>query len=225
MVITMQKIEDLLDSDLKKFADWQVDEYFPAVYDYYNKTYKEIYRTNMPQNQNYAGRIYRLDVTPEPLSLLGNTSTFNTQVSAASTLVRSNPSLKIEPANGTDALVGYVRDMEYFAAYGVELRDIQKLFGNGFIKSAIKTSHGDQVFGYIDSIINKVAGKGMQLSIGDRLVNKMTTLFVMARIGLSPLITIKQLTSAVTYANDIGIVNWLKYSAKNLTELKNDITC
>jgi hypothetical protein len=216
----MENLTKQLKPEVKAFADWQVEEFFPAVYDYYNKTYKEIYRTNMPQNQNYAGRIYRLDVTPEPLSLLGNTSTFNTQVSAASTLVRSNPSLKIEPANGTDALVGYVRDMEYFAAYGVELRDIQKLFGNGFIKSAIKTIHGDQVFGYIDSIINKVAGKGMQLSIGDRLVNKMTTLFVMARIGLSPLITIKQLTSAVTYANDIGIVNWLKYSAKNLTELK-----
>jgi len=216
----MENLTKQLKPEVKAFADWQVEEFFPAVYDYYNKTYKEIYRTNMPQNQNYAGRIYRLDVTPEPLSLLGDTSTFNTQVSAASTLVRSNPALKIEPANGTDALVGYVRDMEYFAAYGVELRDIQKLFGNGFIKSAIKTIHGDQVFGYIDSIIKKVAGKGIQLSIADRLVNKMTTLFVVARIGLSPLITIKQLTSAVTYANDIGILNWLKYSAKNLTELK-----
>ncbi len=216
----MENLTKQLKPEVKAFADWQVEEFFPAVYDYYNKTYKEIYRTNMPQNQNYAGRIYRLDATPEPLSLLGDTSTFNTQVSAASTLVRSNPALKIEPANGTDALVGYVRDMEYFAAYGVELRDIQKLFGNGFIKSAIKTIHGDKVFGYIENMINKVAGKGIQLSIADRIVNKMTTLFVLARIGLSPLITIKQLTSAVTYANDIGIVNWLKYSAKNLTELK-----
>ena len=216
----MENLTKQLKPEVKAFADWQVEEFFPAVYDYYNKTYKEIYRTNMPQNQNYAGRIYRLDVTPEPLSLLGDTSTFNTQVSAASTLVRSNPALKIEPANGTDALVGYVRDMEYFAAYGVELRDIQKLFGNGFIKSAIKTIHGDKVFGYIENMINKVAGKGIQLSIADRIVNKMTTLFVLARIGLSPLITIKQLTSAVTYSNDIGIINWLKYSAKNLTQLK-----
>lgn len=216
----MENLTKQLKPEVKAFADWQVEEFFPAVYDYYNKTYKEIYRTNMPQNQNYAGRIYRLDVTPLPLDLLGNTSTFNTQVSAASTLVRSNPALKIEPANGTDALVGYVRDMEYFAAYGVELRDIQKLFQNGFIKSAIKTIHGDRVFGYIENMINKVAGKGIQLSIADRIVNKMTTLFVLARIGLSPLITIKQLTSAVTYANDIGIMNWLKYSAKNLTQLK-----
>ena len=216
----MDNLTKQLKPEVKKFADWQVKEFFPAVYNYYNTTYKEIYRTNMPQNQNYAGRIYRLNVPPQPLDLLGNNSTYNTQVSAASTLVRSNPGLKIEPANGTDALVGYVRDMEYFAAYGVELRDIQKLFGNGFIKSAIKTIHGDQVLGYIDSIINKVSGKGIQLSIADRLVNNMTTLFVLARIGLSPLITIKQLTSAVTYANDIGIINWLKYSAKNLPELK-----
>jgi len=220
-VKVMQNLTKQLKPEVKEFADWQVNEYFPAVYDYYNEVYKDIYRTNMPQNQNYAGRIFREGIAPEPLSLLANTSTFNTQVTAASIMIRKDSKEKIQPINGTDALIGYTREMEYWAAYSRPLKDIQKLFGKGSpVSLAIEEIHGKNIQEYITEVIEKIAGKGIQHSFVDAIVNKMTTLFVMARIGLSPLITIKQLTSALTYSNDIGIVNWLKYSAKNLPELR-----
>ena len=154
------------------------------------------------------------------MSILGNSSTFNTQVSAASIMLREDSNAEIQPINGTDALVGYTREMEYFAAYAREVRDISKLFGNPAISKAIKEIHGQDIHGYITEIIEKISGQGMKYSIFDGLINKMTTVFVLARIGLSPLITIKQLTSALTYSNDIGVGNWLKYSAKNLPELR-----
>ena len=220
-VKVMENLTKQLKPEVKNFADWQVNEYFPSLYDYYNKVYKDIYRTNMPQNQNYAGRIFREDISPEPISLLANTSTYNTQVSAASIMIRKDSSSKIQPINGTDALVGYTKEMEYWAAYARPMKDIQKLFGKGGpVSKAIQEIHGENIYNYIDEIIAKIAGKGIQLSIADVLINKMTTVFVLARIGLSPLITIKQLTSALTYSNDIGIGNWLKYSAKNLPELR-----
>ena len=86
-VKVMENLTKQLKPEVKNFADWQVNEYFPSLYDYYNKVYKDIYRTNMPQNQNYAGRIFREDISPEPISLLANTSTYNTQVSAASIMI------------------------------------------------------------------------------------------------------------------------------------------
>ena len=216
----MENLTKQLKPEVREFADWQVNEYFPMVYAHYNEVYKDIYRTNMPQNQNYAGRIYRANTTPAPMSILGNSSTFNTQVSAASIMLREDSNAEIQPINGTDALVGYTREMEYFAAYAREVRDISKLFGNPAISKAIKEIHGQDIHGYITEIIEKISGQGMKYSIFDGLINKMTTVFVLARIGLSPLITIKQLTSALTYSNDIGVGNWLKYSAKNLPELR-----
>ena len=216
----MENLTKQLKPEVREFADWQVNEYFPMVYAHYNEVYKDIYRTNMPQNQNYAGRIYRANTTPAPMSILGNSSTFNTQVSAASIMLREDSNAEIQPINGTDALVGYTREMEYFAAYAREVRDISKLFGNPAISKAIKEIHGQDIHGYITEIIQKISGQGMEYSIFDGLINKMTTVFVLARIGLSPLITIKQLTSALTYSNDIGVGNWLKYSAKNLPELR-----
>ena len=216
---TMQKIEDLLDSNLKKFADWQVDEYFPAVYDYYNSVYKRIYRTDMPQTQNYAGRIFRTEGEPEAVDLLADRSTFNTSVTSPSILLRTNPATEILAMNLTDALVSYTRDMEYFAAYAESIRDVNKIFTNPFIEEAIRRIHGNTTYDAIDNVFKSIAAKGPQRSKGDALLNKLNSYFITARIGLSPVIAIKQLTSMFTYANDIGIVNWVKYSMKNLPEV------
>ena len=219
----MENIEKNLLPEVKAFADWQVNEFFPDLYDHYNKTYKELYRTDMPRHTKYAGRIYRLNQEYVPLDLLGGTTTFGTNVSAASTLLRENSATQIEAMDGTDALFSYVYDMEYFAAMAVPLRDINKILQNPNIKAAIQGLHGEDLYELLagqSGIINTVASRGLRVGFGDKIMNKLNTLFVLARIGVSPLIAVKQLTSAFTYANDIGIANWLKYSVKNIVQLR-----
>lgn len=120
--------------------------------------------------------------------------------------------------NGTDALITYTKDMEYFAAYAETVRDINKIFDNPYIKSAIKEIHGDFTFKLIDDMIKKVAAKGRNDSKVAWLLNTMNTAFIFARLGLSPVIMIKQLTSIPTYAIDIGAGNWIKFAAKNKSE-------
>ena len=109
----MSKLVSQLDPQLKEWADWQVDEFFPSVYEYYNDTYKKIYRTDMPWNQFYAGRIYRDGIVDEPLDLLANSSIFQTSVGAASTKERVTNTLPITAMNINNALTSYVQDMEY----------------------------------------------------------------------------------------------------------------
>ena len=217
----MKEVEAKLDKRVKDFADWQVNEFFPAMYPYYNKVYKEIYRTNMPWNEFYAGRIYREGVALEELDLLGDKSVFRTSVGSASTKSRVNSKLPIQKMDGTDALISYVNDMEYFAAYAETIRDINKLFTNPYLKAAIKNLHGDKTFTYIQQAIQKIANKGVRSEAYASFINGMNTVFILSRLGLSPVIMIKQLTSIFTYANDIGIRNWIKYSYKNLSELKS----
>jgi len=72
---------------------------------------------------------------------------------------------------------------------------------------------------FIDAMIEKIANKGGKQEFGDEFVNALNSTFVTSRIGLSPVVMIKQLLSIPTYANDIGIRNWTKYSAKNATQL------
>ena len=214
----MKEMESKLDSKLKEFADWQVNEFFPELYEHYNDVYKKIYRANMPWNQFYAGRIYKEGVDVEPLDLLSGNGVYNTSVGAASTKARTKNNKAIIPMDITDALASYVNDMEYFAAYAETIRDINKLFTNEYIKSAITDIHGDSIMSLINESIQKIANKGGRSTGMDKFINGMNSVFITSRLALSPVIMIKQLTSLFTYANDIGYRNWVKYAAKNKME-------
>jgi hypothetical protein len=215
----MKEIEEKLDPKLKEFADWQVDELFPELYEYYNDVYKRIYRTNMPWNKFYAGMLYKEGGLVEPLDLLSNNSIRNTSVGASSTKSRTENDLSIAEIDGTDALTTYLRDMEYFAAYAETIRDVNKLFTNNYIKSAIIDIHGKATMQLITDSIQKIANKGTRTGLTDWAVNSLNNVFVLSRLALSPVIMLKQLTSTFTYASDIGWANWLKYNFKNAPEM------
>jgi hypothetical protein len=215
-----EQIENALNPEVKKFADWQVDELFPALYPHYNKTYRKIYRTNMPQNEHYAGTLYREGVKSEPVDLLSGDNQFYTSIGESSTIARVKNTNPIQSMIGTDALMTYVTDMEYFAAMAEPLRDIDKLFTNDHIKKAIVSIHGKNTYSLIKSAIQKLANRGVRSHDMNKYINSMNNVFIYSRLGFNPTITIKQLTSMFTYANDIGIRNWMKYGVKNLTELK-----
>ncbi len=110
----MKEIEKYIDPDLKKFADWQVNVLYPALYTHYNEAYKKIYRTDLPMNKYYAGYLVREGTTPNELDLLGDQGIMQTAVGSASTKARSRNNKKIVYTDGTTALTSYIDDMEYF---------------------------------------------------------------------------------------------------------------
>lgn len=209
----MKELESKLDPELKQWADWMVDEYFPSVYDHYNETYKKIYRTDMPFNQNYAGRIFRegLDKN-KPLDLLGNSPISQTSVAPGSVMVRDEKATSnILPMDINNALLSYVQEMEYFAAYAEPIRDINKMFNNDNTSKFITKVYGKNVQELIEDQIQKISGKGIQSAKRAAVINFLNNSFIYAKIALSPVVFIKQLTSIFTYANDIGYANWVLY--------------
>jgi hypothetical protein len=211
----MEQIESKLDPKVKQFADWQVNEFFPSLYKHYNEVYKKIYRTNMPWNKFYAGMLYRDGDKTDAgvLNMLGEGNPYQTSVGAGSTIARQKNSKAILDMDGTDALFTYLRNMEYFSAYAENIRDINKIFTNPYIRKTITRLHGKDIMGKIDTIIERVASKGIMSQQSAVFINWMNNAFILSRLGLSPLIHVKQMTSVFTYANDIGVTNWLKYGA------------
>ena len=217
----MKEIEEKIDPKLKEFADWQVNEFFPELYKYYNQAYKDIYRTNLPYNEFYAGRLYK-DIEQKEINMITDGNQFrNSFIGVASTKGRINNSDKIKEMDGTNALFSYLNDMEYFSAYARPLTNIYKLFNNKYIKDSITSIHGDWVMKMINDSLEVIAKRGKgKLSTSEKILNGFNSAFVVSRIVLSPVIMIKQLTSVFTYANDIGIRNWSKYSVKNLPQAR-----
>jgi hypothetical protein len=89
------------------------------------------------------------------MNLLGRGNTYKTAVGANSTKVRQGSNLPIKPMNMTDVLNTYINDMEYFAAYGETIRDMDKFFSNKYVKSAIIDIHGQEVYTFVDDMIKK----------------------------------------------------------------------
>lgn len=218
----LSKIEEALDDKVKEWADWQVDVYFPSVYSRYNDVYKNIYRTAMPQNQYYAGRLFReAPEDAEPITVLpvDKNGAYN-PIAPESTKARLASDKGIYFADGDNAMVNYMRDMEYFAAYAETIRDIHKVFSDKAMKGAIAELHGENINDYINNAIKKIANKGSELGdVNVKMINKFNTMFLLSRLGANLTLVAKQMTSFLTYGNDIGYLNWIKYAAISLTKL------
>ena len=218
----MSEMIALLDPKVKETADWQVNELYPFLYNHYNDAYKKLYRTDLPWNEFYAGTIYREGVDQEEASILdlqNARNIYSTAVGASGTKVRENSNKAIKSMDMMDVLNTYLNQMEYFAAYGEVVRDMSKLFNNKYISDAITKIHGKDVYKYTLAIIDKIASRGTSDSRNNTIVNAMNNVFILSRLAISPVIMIKQLTSFITYANDIGPLNYLKYAAKNKVEM------
>ena len=215
----MEQIESKLTKEVKEFADWQVNELFPELYETYNETYKKINRTNLPNNKFYAGKVYRDGVENDSDPMIGKDSAFmSNYVSASSTKSKVLSSKPIKKMNGNDALATYVAEMEHYAAFAVNIRNINRLFTNKNIKHAIENIYGDKIYKLIDHSINTIANRGIKKGMLDHAVNALNSGFILAKLAISPVVMVKQLTSTFTYMADIGLVNWLKYGAKNKFE-------
>ena len=214
----LESLMEQVDPKNKEVADWMVEEFYPSLYEHYNKTYKAIYRTNLPWNDKYAGRIYREASAPNPLDLLGTDVKSNNQVSAASTKVRRMNDKPIVKMGMMDVMMTYTTDMEWFASHAEAIRDINKMFDDPLIAQAIEQNNGEGTLLLIRDSIQKIARRGINNAARGKFMNAVNNMFIAARLGANPTIFLKQMTSFITYANDIGIVNYMKYAAINKTE-------
>ena len=210
----IEHITNKLGPKVKEWADWQVDVFFPSVYEKYNAVYREIYRTDMPWNAMYAGRIHR-EGDADQVNLLENTNQYQTSVGGASTKVRIKNKKKIRVVDGDSNLNSYINEMEFFAHYSEPMRDITKMISNPDIKDGIIATTGEDAYkvlkGQLDKVMNRNSAKGTDIKI----LNFLSNAFVKAKLGLSPVIFLKQTTSAIAFADYIGYRDWAKNLLSN----------
>ena len=217
----MKEMEAKLNDNVKELARWQVEEFFPSLYESYNEAYKKVYRTSLPWNRFYAGRIYRegIDASDAPNILSNAKGSYKGFASPASTKIRIQNSKPIADIDQMSGLMTYVNDMNYFAAMGSPLNDVSKLFGNSHIREAIINNYGTAAMNSIDKMIETLSNRGVSQEYGTQWINNITSAFVIGRLSINPTIYIKQLTSAPAYATSIGFRNWIKNSVLGIPSI------
>jgi hypothetical protein len=123
--------------------------------------------------------------------------------------------------DGDLVLDSYIKDMEYFRAYGVNIRDISRIFKNEAVRIAVKKAAGQDVLDLIDGYIKIVGTNGMSVgttmkqSILDTIDSKLGVSYMAGSLNQ----LIKQATSAFLFAPRVGINNWIAYTAKAAPKL------
>ena len=217
----LSKIEKFLDPKIKQWADYQTDELYPMLYDRYNEVYREMYDTNLPWNSRYAGRIYREGVSFDEIDMINKPLSYRNSVAGASTKERINSSAPIKEMDANMVLSSYLQDMEQFRAYATSVRDIDALFKDNDVRKAIERTSGKEIVNIMDKLIQTIANRGQTRSNQDKILNSGIDLFVASRLGLNPIIAIKQLTSIPAFTSDIGPINWVKYAPSSIANIRS----
>ena len=211
---------------VKQWADWQVDELYPSLYEIYNPVYMRIYRTRMPWNRYYSGRIFRqgdLEQAP-PVDLMGQKADpFITYIGGESTKVRKafKKAVYMDADGGKDGdsvLISYLNDMNFFASHAEVIRDTDKILKTNVIKRAIETFASKDVYDNLIEVLKTVQDVGFNYNSSDKRVTKwLDKLFgniTKSKIALVPRIAITQFTSIIGFIPYIGPVEWSKYFLK-----------
>jgi predicted GNAT family acetyltransferase len=215
----MQEITSKLDPKVKQWADWQVNEFFPSVYERYNTVYKKIYRTNMPWNANYAGRVVREDMTQDPQDIMSMQNQYRTNVGSQSSMIRIQNSNPIMTVSGDNILNQYIDEMEYFRGYGESMRDISKIYNDPLIKQAIITYTDKDTYNVLRGQLEKVIQRrNAKLTADHPIFTASTSAFAISKLGLNPTVMLKQMTSSLAFADYIGYRNWAKYAGIEVTK-------
>jgi len=217
--ILMQRLEESMSPELKKWADWQTDTFYPSLYDRYNKVYNKLYHTDLPWNRFYSGRMSYVDVENDGINLTGNVDSAKGKkgkkdVKSVSLFSRVYNDNAIAVMNGNDVLSTYLTDMDWFAAYGENINNISKLFNNKLIKKAIVNTRGESFYGIVKDIIDRIGSRGIRSERSQYLIQKLNTFFIASRIALSPVIFMKQMLSMFTYMSNIGLGKWFLSASK-----------
>jgi hypothetical protein len=216
---------EALDPKVREWADWQVNVLYPSLYQEYNPVYQNIFRTNMPWNPNYAGRMYREFEADDTMaiSLMNDNGEFSNIQTPSSTKLRKKNKNAIKLMDGDGVLSSYLGDMEYFRAYAETIRDIDKMFKNKAVRESIKRTAGEDVLKLIDNNIKLVGTRGMSAGEGMKqtMLDNISARFAKAVLMANPSQFVKQATSMFAFANRIGFENWAKYTAKAAPDMKN----
>jgi hypothetical protein len=217
----MAEITSKLDPKVKEWADWQVEEFYPNMYPIYNEVYRRVYRTDLPWNQFYAGRLYRESADgQEAPSLLEKPSEFITAVGGASTKERVRNNKAVKTMDGDKALTSYVRDMNFFASYAESIRDIKKMLNNITIRKAIETRVGKDIYSLLNMMTDRLITDGFGKGKENDILDAGFKTFVYAKLGLNPKIMLAQASSFVGFIPFIGYGSYAKYATRVFSDLR-----
>ena len=200
---TIAALRKYIDPRLNNWIKWQrkfYNEYYLTINDVYNK----VRGYDLPYNPYYTP--IQRDVQPTQLDqeFLGDNFEY---VSIYNGHLQPRVS-NVQPLKRQDinvVLLQHIVEMEHFKHYAEIINDLRAVFNSKEVRKAITQYHDPFLLKIINKAINDFARGGQDHKAVYTFVDLLRSNFAKAKIGLNPVVMIKQLTSFPAYMMEIPI--------------------
>lgn len=207
---TFAKIEKWLKPEVKKWAEWQLNEFYPRYYDTVNDVFRKQFFVDLPHNEHYS-----------PVSRdVGGKNTVDDQLLRAKTQyasvlnghlmsrVRNTRPLRL--IDGDTALASHIIMMEHYKNWTDTIRELRAVFQNESVQKAIDQYHGRTARAVLNKFIEDLARGGEDRAVVVRLADKIRGQFSKAVLGVNPVIMLKQMSSMPAFVGEIPSKDFIK---------------
>ena len=206
--------------ELKEYADWVHDVYYPKYYARVNKEYRRQYDYNLPFNPNYSPIFrdgFKQEMSVDNLSASNNIAT--TLNGSLKERVSNTTPVKLLNNDIDMTMYRYANQMEQFISSTDVVKNLNAVFSNPKIKQAISQQKGEYMNNYIKKFIEDFArGGAVSEDVNLNILSKIRRNFTTATLGLNPSLLLKQLVSAPAYAAQTNTIEYLKQVPQTFTK-------
>jgi len=222
---TFKAVEKFLLPEVKEWALWQINEFYPDYYETINKTFRERFFVDLPFNEFYTpiSRDKKGETDDDPY-LKDRTQYGTTLNSSLRSRVDNTHGLRY--VDGDQVLMQHILQMEHFKNWTHTVRKLRSIFNSDEVSKAIKQYHGQNMLQVLNKMIDDLARGGVDRMLVTNALDKIRANFTRAVLGINPTVFLKQLTSFPAYASDIpvkdfiaGVVDFNKHPIKSTKTL------
>jgi hypothetical protein len=215
-----QKIVDMLPENVKKWADWHLEEFYPMMYEIINPTYRQRNGRDMPMGEKYSP-IYVADkggkITED--DLLAN-QTLTSNANNAHLMTRTEHGNELALMDMDKVLFNYVDKMIYYKNWSDALDLFNSVFKDPNIKKAIDQNFGSMYNKVIDNFIQDFARVPRDLNTVNKFLDKMRGNFTIASLSFRIPVFFTQLTAIPAYMEKVPILSYGKEVWNAVTDPK-----
>ena len=204
----VKAIKDTLTTQDMVFIEKQ-QEFYRTYYDRVNEVYRELYGTDLPFNEFYSP--IRREGFDAPDGLFGeflDETSYRRSVTSGSFKSRVKNVRRIAKQSDVNVLERHIAEMEHFIAWAEKIKDLNAIFKNQAVRSAIKLHHEPSMLFVVDKFINDFTRGGIETAARLDALDKFRGNFTRSVLAVKPNITIKQLTSAVAYMEVMPVTDF-----------------
>ncbi len=205
---TMEQIEDFMTPEIKAWARWQLDVFYPEYYPTINEVYKKLFYTDMGSTDQYSPVRREYIRAQEEDPLLGSQQTHYASVTPGGAKARVKTKRAFRIVDGDTLLAQHITEMEHFKAWGIPMRELRSVLGHEDVSRIINQYHGGTRA--MTHFLNSFASNGIDRAHVIKGLDYIRRSFTMSKLPANVVIFLKQLTAAPAAIGEIGPTAFIK---------------